>query len=213
MHRAGAPVSGRRSDSPPRHRKPAHADLLLDPFGMMYHFEVAVELPVFVIQRIVAMRAGRDDFFDAERLPRFDVFHGDGLVVVFFADAPRRISAAFFIFSKDADGEPGRLEQRRERSGHLYVTLIESARTPDVPEVLVAVELRDVKIFGPFTTGRASEPPGVRIVLQVFQDELNFRGEITFHENEKTPHVDDFRSMLDAHRADFLAGLAGCARP
>ncbi len=127
MKGAGIAVSGGGSRGAGHHRQTSFPNLFFDPFGMVNHFELTVELPVLVFQGVIAVRAGCNDFFNAESLPGFDILHGEGLVKVFLTDTPRRITAAFFFFAEDAEIELRLLEQSREGLGYFDVSFVERA--------------------------------------------------------------------------------------
>ena len=72
-----------------------------DELGMVDHLVIPAHLGIFVLERVEAMGARRDNFLDLVAVERLDVFLRHHLEQHFIADAPGKVAGAFFLHAQN----------------------------------------------------------------------------------------------------------------
>ena len=88
-------------------------DQLVDELGVVQHVVVAAELRVLVLDRVEAVRAGRDHLAHPVGVHHLDVGLGQRLEEVLVAGSPRRVAAAALLFAQDGELDARLLEYLR----------------------------------------------------------------------------------------------------
>ena len=92
---------------------------------MVHHFVVATQLRVLVLQRVEAVWALGDDFFDAHAIQHLDVRCGQHLEEVFVAAASGTVAGAHFAGPQDGHVDACALQQLGHGLGDFFVLVVE----------------------------------------------------------------------------------------
>ena len=180
----------------------------------------AAEVGVLVLQRVEAVRAGRDDRLHAALLlvavERRGVLLGEHREEELVAGAPRGIARAGLLLPEDREVDARLLQQLRRRARDLLRAIVVARRAAD------PVEHRRVG-FSPIVgmpspsvhaaAIHARQVPRVAVGLDGLERLLQLVRELALHHHEVAAHVDDLVDVRDHHRALLLAGAAGRAGP
>ena len=183
---------------------------------MVHDFEVAAELRVLVLQRVEAVRAGRDYLLDVVTLQRLDVLLRLALEQVLVTDSPRRVAAARLLVAEDAYLDARCVQHSGQSEGALHAALLEGGRAADPEEelrVAVVGDVLDLEALRPVGPRGRSALPGVSPVLDGAQRGHQRRRDVALFEDEVATQLDDLLHGLDEDGAGLLAGAAGRAGP
>src|SRR5438132_2077128 len=202
-----------------RRREPTRVDQFPEELGVVDDIVCPAEVRIFVLQRVEAVRTGRDDTRDPVAVQRLDVPHDHRLRQVFVAESPRWIAGALLLPSEDGEPHAGLLEDPCEGLGDLPVPIVERRGAADPVQDLDALRRgrvrhhRDAEALRPSRALVPADAPRVEVLLDVPHRLSRLRRHLAFGEDHVPTHLEDLRDVLVHHGALVHAGVAGRTRP
>jgi len=168
----------------------------------MHHLELAPELAVLVLDRVVAVRARGQNLLEPVLLEDLDVLLG--LEQVLVARPARRVAAAALLRAQDGERYARLLQQLRQGRGDLLVAVLEGARAAQVAPVVglpdLAHEIHAQLLDHPRAALAHGHAPGVGPVLQVLQRRGDLGGRLAQHQGQVAPVVYDLVGVGDRRK-------------
>ena len=177
---------------------------------------------VLVLERVEAVRTGRDDLLDLVLLERLDVLRGQPLEHELVAGAAGGVTRAGLAVAEDAEADAGHVEQLGHGTRGLLRPVLVGARAADPEQPVDLLERLDVladdldlerQVLGPVEACRGRHVPRVALVLQALEQPVELGGEVRLDQHLVAAHVDDVVDVLDVDRALLHARAAGDAGP
>ena len=190
--------------------------------GVVDDLELDAEVLVLVLQRVEAVRAGRDDLLDLVLLERLDVLLGEPLEDELVAGPAGLVAVAGLAVAEYGERHVGHVQQLGHRAGGLLLPVLVGAGAADPEQPLDLVERLDVladhldvevEALGPVHPRGGRHVPGVALVLHPLEQLVELGREARLDEHLVAAHVDDVVDVLDVDRALLDARAAGHARP
>ena len=198
---------------------------------MVQHVEVAVEIGVFVANRIKTVRTRRDDFAlalgDAVEgvVKRGDILLRHYLEQELIAGTARRVTRARFARGQHAEFHAGGVQHVHHRARRSAALVVVGTGAADPEQVLEVGKIRSVltdnrhlnavgtRLINPRAALRGVAAPRVALRFHVLKQPGQLRREVRLRQNLETAQVRDVVDVLDVHRALVHAGATVSAGP
>ena len=216
----------------PRHR---HEQLFphqaVEQLRVMQHVEVAVEVGVFVANRIEAVRARGDDFAlafgDAGKgvVKRGDVLLRHHLEQELIAGTARRVAGTGLARGQHTELHARSVQHVHHRARRGAALVVVGTRATDPEQVLQVRKILRIladdrhldavgaRLINPPTALRGVAPPRVALRLHVLKQPRQLRREIRFRQHLEPAQVRHVVDVFDIHRALVHASTAVGAGP
>ncbi len=190
-------------------------------FGIMVNLKVAAHLRVFILQRIITMRADHNDLLNAVVVERLEVLLYQGLVQVFVAQPSGRVAAAELLSAQVTEADPGLVEDSDQGFPDPLIAVVEGYRTAGIEQVfkLTAVfrqqvdHLANASLGEPLSAVGPANAPGVVVAFHVGERHLRFTRHISLPHNQIASHFGNLGDVFDEHRAMLHTSAAVGAIP
>ena len=154
------------------------ADQAVEQLGVVDDLHLVAEVAVLVLQRVEAVRAGRDDLLDLVLLEGLDVLLGEPLEHELVAGATGGVTVAGLAVAEYGEVDAGHVEELGDRPGGLLRAVLVGTGAADPEQPLDLVERLDVladdldvegEVLGRVHPRGGGHVPRVAFVLQALE--------------------------------------------